>query len=63
MIDGPPVYGFGQKFKSSHDIPVVVSILPEADLSFVFFIAKLVGEEVNKINITYHPEPMTLYRF
>ncbi|KAI8087293.1 hypothetical protein BDF21DRAFT_414090 [Thamnidium elegans] len=59
----PTVFLPVESFKSGHGIPIVISIVYEADMSSLSFTAKLVGEEAIAENIKEHPEPMTLDRF
>ncbi|KAI9263540.1 hypothetical protein EDC94DRAFT_607055 [Helicostylum pulchrum] len=57
------VYGPEKDFKENRDIPVVISIVYEADLSSLSFTAKLVGEEAYCDSLSNHAQPMTLDRF
>ncbi|GAA5800329.1 hypothetical protein HPULCUR_005756 [Helicostylum pulchrum] len=60
---GLHVYGPEKDFKENQDIPVVISIVYEADLSSLSFTAKLVGEEAYCDSLSNHAQPMTLDRF
>lgn len=62
-ISGPCLYGTKNKFKAAQDIPVVVSIVYEADVSSLSFTSKVFGEETDNDSTKYLPGPMTLKYF
>ncbi|KAG2228654.1 hypothetical protein INT48_002965 [Thamnidium elegans] len=62
-VEIPTLFLPVETFKSGHGIPIVISIVYEADMSSLSLTAKLVGEEAIAKNIKEHPEPMTLDRF
>ncbi|KAI9263515.1 hypothetical protein EDC94DRAFT_606987 [Helicostylum pulchrum] len=63
LLGGPCVFRYEKFFEVDQDIPIIMSIVYDADVSSFSFNAKLVGDETDNYNRVNCSEPMALGRF